>query len=106
MQKRRVIITGANSGIGKAAALKFATMGHTVIMACRNLEISRKVHQEVIDLSKNNQTDLMKVDLSSFHSIRNFRNEYKEKYEKLDVLIHNAAYFNHGEIYLAQIKLS
>ncbi len=43
--------------------------------------------------------DLMKVDMSSFNSIRAFCSEYKSKYDKVDILIHNAAYFNHGEKY-------
>jgi len=43
MKAKIVIITGANSGIGKAATLKFATEGYHVIMACRNLQISRPV---------------------------------------------------------------
>ena len=43
MGEKIVIITGANSGIGKAATLKFATEGYRVIMACRNVEISKAV---------------------------------------------------------------
>ena len=47
MEDKIVIITGANSGIGKAATLKFATEGYHVIMACRNLKISKVVQNEI-----------------------------------------------------------
>lgn len=92
-----VIITGANSGIGRAATIKFATEGYRVIMACRNIEKSKKVHLEVMEASKSDRVELMELDISSFSSIQKFCSEYKNKYEKLDVLINNAAYFNHGE---------
>ncbi|MEK8126617.1 SDR family NAD(P)-dependent oxidoreductase [Paenibacillus filicis] len=97
MRERTVIITGANSGIGKAAALKFATEGHHVIMACRNLEISRVAQQAIIRASNNPNVDLLQVDMSSFASIRAFCAAYEAKYPRLDILIHNAAYLNHGE---------
>lgn len=99
MQNRNVIITGANSGIGKASALKFATEGYNIIMACRDMVFSRNVQKEIIDISKNKNVYLMQVDMSSFNSIRTFCSEYKSKFEKVDILIHNAAYFNHGEKY-------
>ncbi|GGM18499.1 hypothetical protein GCM10011351_00330 [Paraliobacillus quinghaiensis] len=95
-KERIVIITGANSGIGKAAAHRFAMEGYTVIMACRNLEKSQLVQQEIKELSSNDRIDLMKLDMGSFESIREFCSVFKEKYERLDILIHNAAYFNHG----------
>jgi len=96
MKDRIVIITGANSGIGKAAASKFATEGYTVVMACRNLEISKKVQEEIIATSKNDNVDLLKLDVSSFESIRDFGTQFKKRYQKLDILIHNAAYVEHG----------
>lgn len=99
MLERKVIITGANSGIGKAAAIKFAKEGYMVIMACRNIEISRTAQKEIIEATKNNNVHLMNVDMSSFNSIRTFCSEYKNSFDKLDILIHNAAYFNHGEKY-------
>ena len=99
MTQEVVIITGANSGIGKSAALKFATEGYTVIMACRNMEKSKIVREEIIKESKNNEVYLKKVDLSSFKSINLFCDNYKNEFNKLDILIHNAAYFNHGEKY-------
>lgn len=97
---RIVLITGANSGIGKAAAHMFAKEGHTVIMACRNIEKSQRVQQEIMESSNNNRVDLMQLDMGSFESIRQFCRKLKEKFNRLDVLIHNAAYYNHGSKYM------
>jgi NAD(P)-dependent dehydrogenase (short-subunit alcohol dehydrogenase family) len=55
MKQKTVIITGANSGIGKAASLRFAKEGCTVIMACRNMEKSKRVQNEIVSVSKNNK---------------------------------------------------
>lgn len=99
MNQRTVIITGANSGIGKAAATKFAEESHTVIMGCRNLKKSRPVRDQIAELCGNDRIFLEEVDMSSFESIRAFCHRYHEKHEKLNTLIHNAAYFNHGAPY-------
>ncbi|MFD1039717.1 SDR family NAD(P)-dependent oxidoreductase [Virgibacillus byunsanensis] len=99
MKDEIVVITGANSGIGKAAAIKFAAEGYTVIMACRNLELSRETQKEIIAVSNNDQVKLMELDTASFASIRTFCSAFKSQYDKLDILIHNAAYMNHGEKY-------
>jgi NAD(P)-dependent dehydrogenase (short-subunit alcohol dehydrogenase family) len=97
MDSRIVVITGANSGIGKAAATKFAAEGCHVIMACRNIEISRIAQQEIRSASGNPNVDLLELDVSSFESIRRFSDQCKAKYPRLDILINNAAYLNHGE---------
>lgn len=99
MKRRTVIITGANSGIGKAAARKFAEEGHTVIMACRNLKKSLPARDEVVKVSAGGRVVLEELDMSSFNSIRSFCATMKNDYKQLDTLIHNAAYFNHGEGY-------
>ena len=99
MKQLNVIITGANSGIGKAAAIRFAEEGHTVIMACRNREKSEPVRAEIENQSGNNRVHLEEVDMSSLESIRLFCKSHRSKYKKLDILIHNAAYFNHGAPY-------
>lgn len=97
MKVKTIIITGANSGIGKAAAHKFASEGYHVIMACRNLERSEPAREEIITKSGNSSVELWQLDVSSFKSIKHFCEEYTKKFEKLDILIHNAGYFNHGE---------
>ncbi|TPE68842.1 SDR family oxidoreductase [Halalkalibacterium halodurans] len=100
MENRRiVIITGANSGIGKEAAQRFANEGDHVIMACRNIAFSRKVQHDIIAASGNDHVDLLELDVSSFASIRTFCTTFNSQYKRLDILIHNAAYFNHGEPY-------
>ncbi len=97
MNDKIVIITGANSGIGRAAAIKFGREGYKVVMACRNIEKSRKVQQELIKLTKNKEIDLLELDVASFKSIQDFCFEFKKRYKRLDILIHNAGYFRHGE---------
>lgn len=96
MNEKIVVITGANSGIGKAAAYKFANEGYTVIMACRNMEISQPVQADMIQTTGNKSVDLIQLDLSSKSSIASFSKQFKEKYTQLDILIHNAAFLNHG----------
>lgn len=49
---------------------------------------------EIIEESKNNEIIVMKLDLSSFQSIRNFAKEFLSKESRLDVLVHNAGYGN------------
>jgi NAD(P)-dependent dehydrogenase (short-subunit alcohol dehydrogenase family) len=96
---RIVIITGANSGIGKSAAFRFAEEGDTVIMACRNLERSRPVLDSIKETTQNEAIHLMALDTSSFASVRTFYEQFQSKFPKLDILINNAAYFEHGAEY-------
>lgn len=103
MENKIVIITGANSGIGKAAAHKFALEGDRVVMACRSLERSQAAQREIVKATNNPHVDLMALDVSSFASIRAFSRAFASKYPRLDILIHNAAYMKHGE---KQYKLS
>lgn len=96
MEGRTVIITGANSGIGKEAALKFAKAGYTVCMACRNRERSAAVHEEIVSATDNERVFLDEVDMSSLESIATFCENFRGRFTSLDILIHNAAYFEHG----------
>lgn len=96
-RKKIVIITGSNSGIGKASAIKFATEGFQVVMACRSIEKSRVAQQEIIEAAGNDLVDLMQLDVSSFDSIRKFVHAFESKNSKLDILVNNAGYFNYGE---------
>ncbi|MFA8439862.1 SDR family NAD(P)-dependent oxidoreductase [Pueribacillus sp. YX66] len=65
IKHKTAIITGANSGIGKETTLKFAKEGYKVVMACRNLEISKNVQQHIIKASNNEQVELMELDVET-----------------------------------------
>jgi NAD(P)-dependent dehydrogenase (short-subunit alcohol dehydrogenase family) len=93
MENKVILITGANSGIGKATATALAEMGAHVVMMSRNMEKGEKARQEVIRISKNNQVDLMQCDLASMASIRKFARGFLDNYQRLDVLINNAGIF-------------
>jgi NAD(P)-dependent dehydrogenase (short-subunit alcohol dehydrogenase family) len=97
LKDKIIIITGANSGIGKAAASQLAKLGATVVMACRSLERSAQALVDVQRESKSPQVYLMQVDMSSQKSIRQFVREFLERYGELHVLIHNAANFDHTQ---------
>lgn len=93
MQGKICLITGGNSGIGKATAIELAKKGATVVLLCRSKERGQEAVQEIIDQSGNQQIDLFIADLASQRSVRQVADEFKRKYDKLDVLINNAAVF-------------
>lgn len=92
---KTIIVTGANSGIGKAAAIKLAKLGATLVMACRSAERGEQAREEVCRKASSDKVDLLLVDLASLASIRQFVQAFQAKYRRLDVLIHNAANFDH-----------
>lgn len=95
LDQKTVIITGANSGIGKAAAIQLAQLNATVVLACRSIDRGAKALADVKRASHSEKVELMQVDLSSQASIRQFAENYQSRHDRLDVLIHNAANFDH-----------
>lgn len=94
MEKKICVITGANAGIGKAAAIQIAQQSYQVILACRNEVRGEKALGEIVNISGSESIELMIVDMSLQSSIRSFADEFLSKYDSLDVLIHNAAAFD------------
>lgn len=84
------MITGANSGIGKATALSLARMGMTVVLVCRNLSKGEAAQAEIQAASGNPNIDLLLVDLSSQAEVRRLAQEFRSRYSHLHVLINNA----------------
>lgn len=94
LENKNIIITGANSGIGKAAAIQMARQNANVIMACRSLDRGALALQDVRRESQSDRITLLPLDLSSLKSIRQFTDTYQTRFNRVDVLIHNAANFD------------
>jgi retinol dehydrogenase-14 len=90
MNNKTVIVTGANSGIGKATTIHLAQAGANVVMACRSKEKGQSALEEIKKEVPDAKLELMRVDLADFDSIISFCKEFKETHRELDVLINNA----------------
>lgn len=93
MQGKICLITGANSGIGKATALGLAKLGATVVLVSRDRARGEQAQREIQAQSGNPHIDLLMADLSSQQSIRQLADEFKQRYSQLHVLINNAGIF-------------
>ena len=97
LTNKTMIVTGANSGIGKAASIQLATLGAHVVMMCRSKERGEQALQDVRSASNSNKVELILVEMSSQSSVRNAVSEFLGKHSRLDVIIHNAANFDHRQ---------
>lgn len=83
-----VVITGGNSGIGKATAMEMARRKARVIIASRNSAVGIKAVKEIVSETGNKDVEFRKLDLSSFKSVREFAKGLEG--ERLSILINNA----------------
>lgn len=87
-----VIVTGANSGLGKDAARHIAGLGASkVILAVRNVRAGEEARQDIIKTTKcaTSVVEVWELDLSSFESVKKFA-EKVDTLPRLDVLLENA----------------
>ena len=94
MDMKICLITGANSGIGKSAAILLAQEGHKVIIGCRNRQRGEQALDEIRHRCSFANVELMIIDMSSQTSIRQLSDDLHKSIESLDILIHNAADFD------------
>lgn len=90
MDGKVVIITGANTGIGKETALDLAKRGARVYMACRDFKRCEDARLEIVGKSQNSSVFNRTLDLGSLASIRAFAKDFIAEEKRLDVLVNNA----------------
>ena len=91
MKSKVIIITGATSGIGKATAMGIAKMDYEIMIVARNKIKAERVRDEITNETGNSNIEIIIGDLSSINDCDTIIDQIKSKYDKIDVLINNAA---------------
>lgn len=93
MKNKICVVTGANSGIGRAMAMDLAGAGAQLAMVCRDPGRGREALEAVRAATGNDGVELFRADLSSQGDIRALSAALHERYERVDVLLNNAGVY-------------
>jgi retinol dehydrogenase-14 len=84
------VVTGGNTGIGKATVAGLAQLGATVVIACRDADKGKAAQGEIAAKTGSKDLHVMQLDLASLESVRAFAAALVAKFSRLDVLVENA----------------
>lgn len=87
---KQVLITGATSGIGQAAAVELARRGAKLAIVARSRERAAESVGRIKAATPGATVDVLEADLASQASVRKLAAEAVERYPRLDVLVNNA----------------
>lgn len=90
MDGKLCLVTGATSGIGRATAKGLAELGAHVLIVGRDKSKCVAVRDEIVKSTGNKNVYILTADLSLQRSIRELAEEFKNRFDRLDVLINNA----------------
>ncbi|XP_028994436.1 dehydrogenase/reductase SDR family member 13-like [Betta splendens] len=94
---KTVIVTGGNTGIGKATALHLARRGARVVLACRNRDKAQSAIADIEQETGSTDVVYMHLDLASLKSVRCFAETFLKTESRLDLLINNAGLVADGQ---------
>jgi NAD(P)-dependent dehydrogenase (short-subunit alcohol dehydrogenase family) len=90
-QRGRVsVVTGSSSGIGYETARVLANKKSRVIIAVRNMKKGTAAAEKIKAAYENADIKVMELDLAKLESVRQFSEDFKKNYTRLDLLINNA----------------
>jgi dehydrogenase/reductase SDR family protein 12 len=90
MGGRVVMVTGATSGLGLAAAEGLARLGATVLLVVRSRDRGEDARAGIAERSGNHDVHVGLCDLSDLQSVRQFVERLTAQAHRLDVLVNNA----------------
>lgn len=93
MENKIVLVTGANAGIGKMTTLALAKKGATTVLLCRNAGKAESARREIIQKAGHDRVEVLLCDLASQVAIRKAAAEFRNRFDRLDVLVNNAGVF-------------
>jgi NAD(P)-dependent dehydrogenase (short-subunit alcohol dehydrogenase family) len=90
LQGKRVLVTGASSGIGQETARALAARGAEVVLTARDVPKGEAVAEGIRESTGNPKVFVESVELGSLQSVRAFAERFLAKYDTLHVLVNNA----------------
>ena len=90
MDGQVAVVTGANSGIGKETAHGLASLGATVVLACRDAGRAAGAVAELRRRGVAGELDTVALDLADLSSVEACAEELTARFDRLDVLVNNA----------------
>jgi dehydrogenase/reductase SDR family protein 13 len=90
LQGRTFVVTGANSGIGRAMTEALAARGGTVVLAARSEERTRPVLDTIRSRNPASDPQFVQIDLSDLTSVRRAAERFLASGHPIDVLVNNA----------------
>lgn len=90
MQGKTVLVTGANTGIGKETALALARLGADVILTARDDDKGARAAEHINRESGGTPVEYRLLDLASLASVRRFADDFLTAHDRLHVLVNNA----------------
>ncbi|MFW6051726.1 MAG: SDR family oxidoreductase [Myxococcota bacterium] len=93
MDRPLCMITGANSGIGKAMAGALARRGMGIVMVCRNREKAEAAKRDIEAAADGVHVELLIADLASMEEVRRVAEAFRARHGELDVLVNNAGLY-------------
>lgn len=95
MTDRFCVVTGANTGIGRATAVELGRLGARVVLACRSLDKTQPVLDEINDEAGEERASFLALDLGNLDRVRAAAAELLERGDPIHVLINNAGLAGH-----------
>jgi len=87
------VVTGPTSGIGRATAFALAKNPGTLVLACRDIEKGKAVHNEILQRNPGARVEILPVDLARLRSVREFAATLTARHPRVHVLVNNAGIF-------------
>eukprot|EP01035_Chromulina_nebulosa_P020011 gene20011-25985_t len=87
---KNVVITGANTGLGKETALKLASLGANTWLLCKSDSKGIAAVNDIKSKTNNQNVNYIQCDLSNRKIIDNTVNQLKSSLDSIDVLVNNA----------------